>query len=580
MPPKKIGKVIKKPSPPPVKTFNEKLYDWFKNNDVQNHQDEIITFITEPKELLTDLDYQGTSVIFWSSRLNYKDILTKALRWRTSSQKVINNMHDNQTALSLSAYCGYHEIVVLLLKSKALIEVVEGDIRVNAYESLGCGFYKRPTDVENYKKTFKAMVLKDPAKPTRKFFSDKYAETGGNAYLACLHLYDHVRSGKIDRRRLFYNKRDILAVEDTAIRRFFRFDRHMKLGGAAATLAAELFSIPPPARAISIKGYSSRSVIIALVHQMKNTPTLTVQNTVASTANFYSSQKQIFSIKFTLDTTQFLYEWRPQKWQRGNCVFMINSEKPEPFGQALAKRLGRLTETQNHGMNDRTQKLGKLFLEKTKELRSFHNTEFIYQNNMLLIRTTNDGGAPVATYDQAKAMIHNLNGLLILWSIVEPARRLSGHTAVTADQVKENEKKSHFGKDDYDVIKEKNALNIDHIPVATMQIRALRLLSEGLIALRDIFGVSEKYEQSFESLCRAEYEVSTAQDVVETFYYGQEKSMRLASISLPRPALASKNSFFSRNYTKQLLREGYGNADESDDDDYSDEDFPDSPFIK
>ncbi|MCD8524417.1 MAG: hypothetical protein LRY67_01235 [Gammaproteobacteria bacterium] len=107
------------------------------------------------------------------------------------------------------------------------------------------------------------------------------------------------------------------------------------------------------------------------------------------------------------------------------------------------------------------------------------------------------------------------------------------------------------------------------------QIRALQLLAEGTISIKDIFGHSAKYSQApyNDFNHRAEYGVSTAKDVVEKFSVVKEKAEKLADIDLPSASLATKHNWFSRNYTKQILKDGYGSGNESSDDDYSDDEF-------
>ncbi len=312
---------------------------------------------------------------------------------------------------------------------------------------------------------------------------------------------------------------------------------------------------------MAIDGYLSRSIIIALVNKMKTTTSALVSTAINSNSNLFVDSRRLFLIKFSLGSTQLQYEWRPCEWQRGNCTLKVNGASPEPFGANLAKDLEELTNTygNNQKTNQRTKKLGQLLLEKIKQLHTFYHHEFICHQNKLIIRIHRDSKdkKPVATLTQAQTMIHKLNGLLILWSIVEPARRLSGHQAANAVQVK------------------KDAINIDHIPVATMQIRALQLLAEGITSIKDIFGHSAKYAEApyNDADHRAEYGVSTAKDVVSKFSEVKKKAVKLAEIDLPSASLVTKHSWFSRNYTKQILIDGYGSGNESSDDDYSDDEF-------
>lgn len=558
----------------PVKKFNQKLHDWFRNDTVGNHEDEIIGSIKDKSKSFDEVEYSGTSVIFWSAKKRYENILKESLKWNIDN--IINNVYDKETALSISAYYGYDEIVILLLKEGASIEVRDDHILVDTYKSLGRGYLKWPTDFEDYEKAFKALMDKDSSDRNRQFFIQKYNLRKEKEYLACLRLYDQVESRMEYKGGHLYRDRDILITENTAIKRFFRFSDEMRQGGIAEVLKPLLFS----GQTIPIDGYSSRSVIIALVNKMRRTPKNDVKNAANAGGNFYTNpKKRIFLVKFSLGATQLLYEWRPAPWQRGNSIIKVNNRSPDLFGAGIAGRLEQLTNTNNHETNERTKKLGELFLKKTKELQPFRHYEFTYslggQNN-LLIRTRDDHGKTVATLAQAQETIDVLNGLLVLWSIVEPVRRLSGHTAADVTKVTQDNLNNYM-RNNYEHISKRDAINLDHIPVATMQIRALQLLSEGYIALRDIFGESTKYPPADEH--RAEYGVSTGKDLVKQFLTVREKSERLAKIDLPHHALASTSSFFSRNYTKQLLQEGYGTADESNDDNYSDNEI-EAKFIQ
>jgi hypothetical protein len=544
-----------------VLTFKQKLAQWFEGGDVSGHEDEIIQFIGDKKNPFTDTDCDGKSVVFWAAGGGYYEILKAALR-RSDAKKHLNLVHDGNTALSKSAYYGYDDCVKLLVDSGAKFLVKNGASSVDGYRSLGLGYLQWPIGVEDYKEAFEYLVRKDSGKPNRKTFSDKYANTSGRAYLACLRLYDQLCSKMKDGKNQFYKQRDLLSVENDAVRRFFRFGEGMRVGGVAQVLEPLLFSAQP----VDLSGYSTRSVVIVLVRKMRATTEATVQATINTPGDHSTPGKKIFSIKFKLAETVIDYEWFPDKWQRGQCIIKVNGRKPDLYGVGMENDLERLTGSYggNDKVNARTKKLGSLLLQKTKKLEPFYHHEFTYvqASGGLKVRICHDGksGKAAAAPAQVAATIHKLNGLLILWSIAEPARRLSGHKAKPSDAP---------------IWKQRSAINLDSIPVAIMQIRALRLLAEGVVGVRDLFGHSEKYMNPpyNNSGHKAQYGVPVGRDLVVNFEVAKEKAKDVGQLDLPLPALVTSPSFLSRNYTKELLREGYGSADESDDGDYSDHDY-------
>ncbi|MFN3234919.1 MAG: hypothetical protein ACE365_05865 [Gammaproteobacteria bacterium] len=413
-----------------------------------------------------------------------------------------------------------------------------------------------PEQFETYKMVFKCLIQNDTNAPGRQGFESEYRASGGLAYLACIKLFDQTDSPAVSSAPQGdeYKSRHILQVEDAAVRRFFRCGKSLRNQGRATNIVTDLLNN----NLVRIDGFSSRSVIAALVNIMAAwAPQGVTNNTV------------IFSANFRLGATNISYEWKPYSRQKGNCLVTINGGDCETFGKGLANKLEELTETDGlkDKINGRTKKLGRLFLEKTKCLRSFFANDFVSISGKARLRRNIASDRKRLSPDLALAnqIIDLLNGLLFLWSIAEPARRLSCHEGSGSNR---------------------NAIiGIDHIPVATMQLRALQLLAAGKIPVRDIFGESECYRVYNSTLqpiylgsdppwCRARYGVTTHKDVIHNYPEVKARSRELANIDHPLESLADSNSFFSRNYTKSLLEEGYGTGGESDGDDYSDVDLP------
>lgn len=547
--------------------FNKKLIQWFSKNEIQKNKDEIIGHIKNSNNL-NSLQYNGMSIVFWAARYRHGNILEEALKYQ-GAENIINSITTYEghqhTALSISAYHGYDEIIGILLKYDANIEITDanGEIIINAYKALGNGYLRNPINTRSYALSFEKLINNNKTRYRRKNFSDKYTLTPNDAYLICLMLYDRFKCLRNDRngQGKWYKSRDILTVEDAAVRRFFRFNKKIKETGQAHQLVALLKNTT---NITNIVGYSARTMIIALINIMNNTPVTSMTGSLS-----------FFTAPFKLGLTEFRYSWMPARWQPGNCILTVQSGNVNQiaFGANLAEFLEILTETNGNQekINSKTKKLGKLLLEKTKLLNSFHENEFSYCNNKLSIRLDNELTPAILLH--AQNTIHKLNGLLILWSIIEPARRLSGHLPEKVNKDAEKEYHDYY----------KNSINIDHIPIATMQIRALQLLANGYAKIRDIFGESDEYNSidnpDRASAMRAKYGVSTGQNVVNQddgisphySHLATRKAYDLAHIAVPHLSLASENSFFSRNYSKQILVSGYGIGNESDNDNYSDD---------
>jgi hypothetical protein len=554
------------------------LRDWFSRDKVLENEKEIVNFIQDPDSDLDELKYNEEPAIYWAAEPKFRAIFIEILK-RPETSEIIDHIYDKgdkyHTVLSYCAYHGFTQITELLLLTKAAIEVKHGGGKwISAYKELVNGYQQRPAETkdytEDYKKIFRDLLTADPRKPKRKFFSDRYHVTQEKAYLICIKFYDELQSKTEDESNALYKNRDILTVENDAVQIFFRCQYKLKKDGSAKGLKENLFSNVYT----DVTGLPSRSIIITLVDKMRRTDEDVVEK--ATVGDIWHKSRILFSAKFKLGSTtttqqptQFIYEWRPCKWQRGNCTFKVGGNNLVSFGHGLAAALEKITCTvARNGLktNARTKMLGELFLKKTKKLCSFKCDEFTYfeSSKRLKIRLCDsDKDHPVATLVQAQEMIHKLNGLLILWSIVEPARRLSGHQADDATD---------------------KAIKIDHIPVATMQMRALQLLKNGIISIQDIFGSSEEYRSVNYRYTgdhhHAKYGVSTGTNVVHYVDIVEAKARRLVELDLPLDALAAEStaSFFSRNYTKQLLKDGYGSGKESSNGDYSDSELSTSKF--